>query len=83
MIQPFLDVCFFDIFRHFPPFLSACDQKFVSTTNPATKNGTFKAPIFLNPDQHVAQCTYTFLALEDERVRLEFEDFELDGTPPE
>jgi hypothetical protein len=48
-----------------------------------TKNGTFKAPVFLNPDKHVTQCTFTFLALEDERIRLEFEDFELDGTPPE
>lgn len=123
----------FDIMTLIPIIFSilACDQKFISTANQATKNGTFKAPSFLNPDkvkphvptyfyafqtweifmliqsllnlwflyqyesfcgllyklllyfQHVTQCTYTFLALEDERIKLEFEDFDLDGTPPE
>ena len=67
------------IFLHF----SACDQRYVSTTSPTSKNGTFRAPVYLNPEGHVQQCTYQFQALEDERVMIDFEDFDLDGTPPE
>ena len=62
---------------------SACDQNFISTSSTASKNGTFKAPVFLNPEKTIRQCRYTFEALEGERVRIEFEDFELEGTPPE
>lgn len=62
---------------------AACDLKFMSTSNAESKNGSFHAPVFLNPLEHVRQCTYTFLAQNHERVRLEFDEFELDGTPPE
>ena len=64
-------------------FTVLCDMRFVSTTNVASKNGTFKAPVFLNPEEHVRQCTFSFTALENERVMIEFDDFDLDGTPPE
>lgn len=42
---------------------AACDQDFISTTNIKSKNGTFSAPVFLNPEGHVRQCTYNFRAL--------------------
>ena len=83
-------------------FSSACDQNFQSTTNIKSKNGTFSAPIFLNPEGHVRQCTYNFRALpgtvhilykifnwnklkyfSGERVQIVFEQFNLEGTPPE
>ena len=44
-------------------FVLACDQNFISTTNIKSKNGTFLAPTFLNPEGHVRQCTYNFRAL--------------------
>ena len=47
-------------------FFPACDQDYVSTTNIKSKNGTFKAPVFLNPEGHVRQCTYNFRALPGE-----------------
>ena len=56
---------------------------FTSTSSSSSKEGSFRAPIFLNPDEHVLQCTYNFVALEGERVMIEFEQFDLDGTPPE
>ncbi len=62
---------------------SACDVKFTSTSDLATKNGTFTAPSFLNPQKHVQQCTYTFVGLGNERVQIEFDDFDVQGTPPE
>ena len=65
------------------PFLAACDQRFTSNSSASSKNGTFRAPVFLNPEKVIRQCTFTFEALENERVKLEFEDFDLDGTPPE
>jgi hypothetical protein len=40
--------------------VSACDQNFISTSSLNSKNGTFSAPIFLNPEGHVRQCTYNF-----------------------
>ncbi len=63
--------------------LLGCDQSFMSTSAPSSKDGSFRAPIFLNPDEHVLQCTYSFVALEGERVQLEFDEFDLQGTPPE
>lgn len=64
-LQGVLKKCFEIFFKEFNYFLYeiiiqyfstknvllilACDQKFISTTNQATKNGTFKAPSFLNP----------------------------------
>ena len=63
--------------------ISACDQNFISTSNSGSKNGSFKAPVFLNPERTIRQCRYTFEALEGERVKIEFDDFELEGTPPE
>ncbi|XP_071744912.1 LOW QUALITY PROTEIN: cubilin [Lepeophtheirus salmonis] len=60
-----------------------CDIKVVSTSSPGSKNGTFRAPNFLNPEEHVTQCTYTFQAAENERVEIEFDEFDLDGTPPD
>ena len=78
---------------------AACDQDFISTTNIKSKNGTFSAPVFLNPEGHVRQCTYNFRALpgkeqkerkfykkiilSGERVQVVFEKFSLEGTPPE
>ena len=87
-------------------FTAACDQNFISTTNIKSKNGTFVAPNFLNPEGHVRQCTYNFRALPGnfwfnimstilmppliplwpiagERVQVLFEQFSLEGTPPE
>jgi len=64
-------------------FTNACDQDFISTTNIKSKNGTFSAPVFLNPEGHVRQCTYNFRALPGERVQVVFEKFSLEGTPPE
>ena len=63
--------------------VSACDQSFTSTSDFGSKNGTFIAPTFLNPQQHVQQCTFSFVGLPSERVVLEFEEFDLQGTPPE
>jgi len=60
-----------------------CDRSFVSTISPKSKNGTFTAPVFLNPEGHVCQCTFTFRALPNERVQIHFEEFNLQGTPPE
>ena len=37
------------------------------------------APVFLNPQQHVQQCTFAFIGLENERVSVNFEDFDLKG----
>ncbi|QQP50914.1 Uncharacterized protein FKW44_012074, partial [Caligus rogercresseyi] len=51
-----------------------CDIKVVSSSSPAPKT---------EPSEHVTQCTYTFTALENERVEIEFDEFDLDGTPPE
>jgi len=65
------------------PFSYACDQSFTSTSDFGSKNGTFIAPTFLNPQQHVQQCTFSFVGLPSERVVLEFEEFDLQGTPPE
>ena len=55
--------------------------------------------VFLNPEGHVCQCTFTFRwssslnllvltkswsrALPNERVQIHFEEFNLQGTPPE
>ena len=79
-------------------YFLACDQNFISTTNIKSKNGTFLAPNFLNPEGHVRQCTYNFRALPGnnhwifyfyfqiltgERVQVMFEEFSLEGTPPE
>ena len=58
-------------------------MRFMSTSAQLSKNGTFRAPEFLNAEGHVRQCTFSFVALEGERVLLEFDEFELDGTPPE
>jgi len=62
---------------------SVCDQTFISTTSLSSKNGTFTAPIFLNPEAYVRQCTYSFRGLPNERVKIQFEEFNLLGTPPE
>eukprot|EP00090_Calanus_glacialis_P014380 TRINITY_DN23170_c0_g1_i1.p1 TRINITY_DN23170_c0_g1~~TRINITY_DN23170_c0_g1_i1.p1 ORF type:complete len:870 (-),score=100.53 TRINITY_DN23170_c0_g1_i1:1263-3872(-) len=62
---------------------NACDQNFISTTNIKSKNGSFHAPTFLNPEGHVRQCTFNFRALPNERVQIHFEEFNLQGTPPE
>jgi len=62
---------------------NACNQNFISTSSLNSKNGTFSAPIFLNPEGHVRQCTYNFRGLPNERVMIQFEEFSLQGTPPE
>jgi len=61
----------------------ACDMTFESTSLAKSKNGSFSAPVFLNPEKVIQQCTFTFIARENERVKLEFENFDLEGTPPE
>jgi len=68
---------------HLVAFSYACDQTFTSTSDLSSKNGSFVAPVFLNPQQHVQQCTFAFIGLENERVSVNFEDFDLKGTPPE
>lgn len=68
---------------HFSSFTYACDQTFTSSSELLSKNGSFIAPTFLNPAQHVMQCTFTFIGQENERVSLDFDDFGLQGTPPE
>jgi len=62
---------------------NVCDETFVSTRNELSKNGTFTAPVFLNPEGYVRQCTYNFRGLPNERVMIQFEEFNLLGTPPE
>ena len=57
----------------------ACDQTFTSSSELLSKNGSFIAPTFLNPAQHVMQCTFTFIGQENERVSLDFDDFGLQG----
>ena len=65
-------------------FILGCDVHFESKgIGVALQNGTFLAPTFLNPDMHVWQCTYSFTAKSNERVMIEFEEFDLNGTPPE
>lgn len=59
-----------------------CDQKFVSTPD-GPSNGTFHAPVFVNPEGEPRQCVYTFLAGPRQRVELIFTSFGLRGKPPE
>ena len=56
---------------------------FESTALATSKNGTFEAPVFLNPEKVIQQYTFTFIARENERVKLDFDNFGLEGTPPE
>lgn len=46
-------------------------------------NGTFTAPVFINPDNHARQCIYVFQAQPRQRVEVSFTLFNLRGTPPE
>ncbi|XP_023327852.1 dorsal-ventral patterning tolloid-like protein 1 isoform X2 [Eurytemora carolleeae] len=62
---------------------NVCDQTFSSTSSLSSKNGTFTAPVFLNSEGYVRQCTYNFRGLPGERVMIQFEEFNLIGTPPE
>lgn len=64
-------------------YFSACDKTFESTALATSKNGSFEAPVFLNPEMVIQQCTFTFIARDNERVKVEFENFDLEGTPPE
>ncbi|XP_047737620.1 bone morphogenetic protein 1-like isoform X2 [Hyalella azteca] len=57
-----------------------CDRRYVSG---AQKEGIFRAPDIYNPEKVSRQCLYTFIAGEGERVRLQFNRFDLRGTPPD
>ncbi|KAM0732404.1 Cubilin [Formica fusca] len=59
-----------------------CDQKFVSTPD-GLPNGTFYAPMLINPEGDPQQCVYTFLAGPRQRVELIFTSFGLRGKPPD
>ncbi|XP_042230629.1 cubilin-like isoform X5 [Homarus americanus] len=59
-----------------------CDRKIVSSEN-GQGEGEFEAPELLNPEGHSRQCIYTFMAAPGEKVELQFNKFNLRGTPPE
>ncbi|XP_018403531.1 PREDICTED: neuropilin-2-like, partial [Cyphomyrmex costatus] len=59
-----------------------CDQKFVSTPD-GPLNGSFHAPMLINPEEEPRQCVYTFLAGPRQRVELIFTSFGLRGKPPD
>uniref|UniRef100_A0A8D8LJ60 Cubilin n=3 Tax=Cacopsylla melanoneura TaxID=428564 RepID=A0A8D8LJ60_9HEMI len=63
---------------------SECDRKFVSLAG-GPLNGTFVAPTIILPvNQSISfQCVYTFIAGPGQRVEVEFDTFNLRGTPPE
>ncbi|XP_055680317.1 cubilin isoform X3 [Lutzomyia longipalpis] len=65
------------------PFLQAeCDQTYVSRSGGPT-NGTFTAPMLINPSNHSRQCLYIFLAGPGQRVEVVFTSFNLRGNPPD
>ncbi|XP_046405387.1 tolloid-like protein 1 isoform X1 [Ischnura elegans] len=68
--------------RTTPTKAPKCDQTFVSRDS-GTQNGTFSAPVFLNPEGHSRQCIYLFVAGPKQRVELVFTSFALRGTPPD
>ncbi|KAF2360157.1 Low-density lipoprotein (LDL) receptor class A repeat [Trinorchestia longiramus] len=57
-----------------------CDRMYDGTQQ---KEGIFRAPDIYNPELVSRQCLYTFVAGDGERVRLQFNRFDLRGTPPE
>ncbi|XP_042230639.1 cubilin-like isoform X8 [Homarus americanus] len=59
-----------------------CDRKIVSSEN-GQGEGEFEAPELLNPEGHSRQCIYTFMAAPGEKVELQFNKFNLRGTPPD
>ncbi|KAI5755333.1 hypothetical protein M8J77_016053 [Diaphorina citri] len=61
-----------------------CDRKFVSEEG-GPQNGSFHAPsIVLPANQSISfQCVYTFIAGPGQRVQVDFDSFNLRGTPPE
>ena len=61
-------------------FVSDCDETFHST--PGFKNGSVASPNFPNQYTKNLACIYRFIGLPNERVRLEFTDFDVDGVPP-
>ncbi|XP_034244816.1 tolloid-like protein 2 [Thrips palmi] len=61
---------------------SECDRTFSSRPG-GPMNGTFTAPVFINPDNHARQCIYVFQAQPRQRVEVSFTLFNLRGTPPE
>ncbi|XP_022253784.1 cubilin-like isoform X3 [Limulus polyphemus] len=71
------------LFTHPPPTRAPkCDRMFISNAV-GRKNGTFEAPLIFNPMNHSRQCIFTFIAAEDERVRVTFNKFNLRDSPPE
>ncbi|KOC68946.1 Tolloid-like protein 1 [Habropoda laboriosa] len=64
-----------------PRSSTECDQKFISTKG-GPPNGTFHAPMLINPERDSRQCVYTFFAGQGQRVELVFTSFGLRGTPP-
>ncbi|CAK9794637.1 Tolloid-like protein 1 [Anthophora quadrimaculata] len=64
-----------------PRSSTECDQKFISTKG-GPLNGTFHAPVLINPERDSRQCVYTFFAGQGQRVELVFTTFGLRGTPP-
>lgn len=66
-----------------PISLSECDRMYISNPD-GPKNGTFSAPLFKKiQEDHSRQCVYTFIAAENERVRIQFTEFDLRGQLPE
>ncbi|XP_071036301.1 cubilin-like isoform X2 [Parasteatoda tepidariorum] len=59
-----------------------CDRMFISNPE-GPKNGTFTSPDMSIPEGHSRQCIYTFIASENERVRVTFGRFNLRGASPE
>ncbi|XP_076304820.1 suppressor of lurcher protein 1-like isoform X2 [Tachypleus tridentatus] len=59
-----------------------CDRMFISNPD-GRKNGSFSSLEMLNPYNHSRQCIYTFIAAENERVKVTFTVFRLKGAPPE
>lgn len=62
--------------------VAECDRMFISSPDGA-RNGSFAAPIIRNPEKFYHQCIYTFIAAENERVQIRFDNFSLRGSPPE
>ncbi|XP_076296175.1 tolloid-like protein 1 isoform X2 [Lasioglossum baleicum] len=64
-----------------PRSSTECDTKFISTPD-GPLNGTFHAPLLLNPEEESRQCVYTFFGGPRQRVELVFTSFGLRGAPP-
>ncbi|XP_055954613.1 dorsal-ventral patterning tolloid-like protein 1 isoform X2 [Patella vulgata] len=54
----------------------------ISSIHDAHKNGTFHSPQWPNPYPNNVHCTYKFIGRENERIRIKFTSFNLQGRSP-